>query len=132
MCGNAESVRGNGFGEMCLFCGSGVGDRSCGLRSLKSGFGFADERAGALHDAEEFVDRFGTQHGDTRVAEIRQSLEERCGGKMAANVQNTSVFVNSFNALANLFFQHIQFPINAHSGVITGYYMVYVVIVVKV
>ena len=47
--------------------------------------------AGTFQNGEKFVHRFGTQHGDTRLTEIGDSLEHGRRGQMAAAVQDAPV-----------------------------------------
>ena len=50
----------------------------------------------------------GSQHGDSRLAEIRNTLEDRGGGKVATGVENASVLVDALHVDAKLLLQKVN------------------------
>ena len=60
----------------------------------------------------QFLHGRGSQHGDSRLAEIRNALEDRGGGKVATGVENASVLVYALHVDAQLLLQEVDFLIN--------------------
>ncbi len=56
----------------------------------------------------QFLHGSGSQHGDSRLAEIRDALEDRGGGKVATGVENASVLVYALHVDAQLLLQEVN------------------------
>ena len=50
----------------------------------------------------QFFHGSGSQHGDSRLAKIRNALEDRGGGQVATGVENASVLVDALHVDAKL------------------------------
>ena len=60
----------------------------------------------------QFLHGRGSQHGDSRLAEIRNTLEDRGGGKVATGVENASVLVDALHVDAKLLLQKVNLLIH--------------------
>ena len=60
----------------------------------------------------QFLHGRGSQHGDSRLAEIRDALEDRGGGKVATGVENASVLVDALHVDAELLLQKVNLLIH--------------------
>ena len=47
-----------------------------------------------FEDGEEFVEVVGTEHGYASLAEVRDGLEDGCGGEVAPGVQDAAGLVD--------------------------------------
>ena len=56
----------------------------------------------------QFLHGSGSQHGDSRLAEIGNALEDRGGGKVATGVENASVLVDTLHVDAKLLLQEVN------------------------
>ena len=56
----------------------------------------------------QFLHGRGSQHGDSRLAEIRDALEDRGGGKVATGVEDASVLVDALHVDAKLLLQEVN------------------------
>ena len=56
----------------------------------------------------QFLYGRGSQHGDSRLAEIGDTLEDRGGGKVATGVENASVLVDTLHVDAKLLLQKVN------------------------
>ena len=56
----------------------------------------------------QFLHGSGSQHGDSRLTEIRNALEDRGGGKVATGVENASVLVDALHVDAKLLLQEVN------------------------
>ena len=60
----------------------------------------------------QFFHGSGSQHGDSRLAEIRDALEDRGGGQVATGVENASVLVDALHVDAKLLLQKVNLLIH--------------------
>ena len=60
----------------------------------------------------QFLHGRGSQHGDSRLAEIRNALEDRGGGQVATGVENASVLVDALHVDAELLLQKVNLLIH--------------------
>ena len=60
----------------------------------------------------QFLHGSGSQHGDSRLAEIRDALEDWGGGQMATGVENASVLVDALHVDAQLLLQKVNLLIH--------------------
>ena len=60
----------------------------------------------------QFLHGSGSQHGDSRLAEIRDAFEDRGGGKVATGVENASVLVDALYVDAQLLLQKVYLLIH--------------------
>ena len=60
----------------------------------------------------QFLHGLGSQHGDSRLAEIRDALEDRGGGQVATGVENASVLVDALHVDAELLLQEVNLLIH--------------------
>ena len=60
----------------------------------------------------QFLHGRGSQHGDSRLAKIRNALEDRGGGKVATGVENASVLVDALHVDAKLLLQEVNLLIH--------------------
>ena len=59
----------------------------------------------------QFLHGSGSQHSDSRLAEIGNAFEDRGGGKVATGVENASVLVYALHVDAKLLLQEVDFLI---------------------
>ena len=67
-----------------------------------------DSLSAFFQDLFQFLHGSGSQHGDSRLAEIRDALEDRGGGKVATGVENASVLVDALHVDAKLLLQKVN------------------------
>ena len=60
----------------------------------------------------QFFHGRGSQHGDSRLPEIRNAFEDRRGGKVATGVENASVLVDALHVDAELLLQKVNLLIH--------------------
>ena len=69
-----------------------------------------------VEDAEQFLLRLGAEHGDARVAEVGQALEQGAGGQVAAHVEDTAAFVQQVDTVFHLLAEHVHAPFGGERG----------------
>ena len=67
-----------------------------------------DSLAAFFQNLFQFLHGRGSQHGDSRLAEIGNALEDRGGGKVATGVENASVLVYALHVDAQLLLQEVN------------------------
>ena len=55
-----------------------------------------------VQDGLQFGTGVGLQHGDACRAEVIDTLQNGCGGKVTTDVQDTASLINAVNAFGNL------------------------------
>ena len=71
-------------------------------------FAAFQEGAALLKDVGKGLDSLCSEHGDARLSEVGNALEDRGSGQMTASVEDTAVLVNAFHIDAQLFFQDVD------------------------
>ena len=60
-------------------------------------------------NGEEVGHRFGTEHGDARLAEVGDALEDGCGCEVTAGVQDATLLVDTLHVDAQQFLKDVEF-----------------------
>lgn len=76
--------------------------------SLYALFYRLDSLAAFFQNLFQFLHGRGSQHGDSRLAEIGNAFEDWGGGKVATGVENASVLVDALHVDAQLLLQKIN------------------------
>ena len=63
-----------------------------------------------VHDGEKLANRLSAQHSYTRRLEVRYAFEERCGGQVAANMEDATTLIETLHALQNLLLKYVERP----------------------
>lgn len=63
---------------------------------------------GLVNNGDELVNLCGTEHGDARLAEVGNALEDGTGSQVSAGVQYATIFVNALHVDAQLLLQHVN------------------------
>ena len=63
-------------------------------------FAAFQEGAALLKDVGKGLDRLCSEHGNARLSEVGNALEDRGSGQMTASVEDTAVLVNAFRQRA--------------------------------
>ena len=63
-----------------------------------------------IQDVEQRFHCFRTQHGDTCLLEVGNTLKQRGCSQMTADMKNPPALVQTFHTLFHLFFQYVQIP----------------------
>ena len=65
--------------------------------------------SGFFEDGQEVIHRVGAEHGDARLSEIGDALEDGGGGEVSSGMQDASLLVYPFNIDAQQFFEDVEF-----------------------
>ena len=68
-----------------------------------------------FEDGEEVGHRFGTEHGDARLAEVGDALEDGRGSKVATGVEDAALLVNALHVDTQEFFKDVELIVEIES-----------------
>ena len=86
--------------------------RICNPPQASLDFYRLDSLSAFFQNLFQFLHSRGSQHSDSRLTEIRDTLEDRGGGKMATGVENASVLVDTLHVDAELLLQEVNLLIH--------------------
>ena len=67
--------------------------------------------SGFFEDGQEVIHRVGAEHGDARLSEIGDALEDGGGGEVSSGMQDASLLVYPFNIDAQQLFEDVEFGV---------------------
>ena len=67
--------------------------------------------SGFFEDGQEVIHRVGAEHGDARLSEIGDALEDRSGSEVSSGVEDASLLVDALYIDAQQLFENIEFGV---------------------